>query len=396
MLNILWTYLVYGKRFCGVEHLHDTMNSIVLIKSKKEINIAASLDDMSIEILSKHLPKRQHISLIINTNKVLSKTIEHQTTDSEKLVYKAFPNINLAEFYYEILSQNNTHFINVCRKDYINTLIESYAKHQLMILNLSLGNFGVNNLVNYVLEKDIYSTNAKISIESNRVTKIDKGLVLNANYNINGVEVNNQQLLSFSGALQAILKTSSTKTNFSNEKMGWITAYKQSRFFHQFLKFGGLFILGLLFINFLTFNHYFKTVNELEYVSKINQTTKDQILVLNESVSKKKIMVENLFKTKGSKSSFYSSSIVSSLPKTVLLSSYNYQPLLRPIKKEARIELHKNSILISGTSNDSDHFSEWIYRLEEMAWIEKVAISDYRNTTPKNSEFIISIAIKND
>ena len=74
MLNILWTYLVYGKRFCGVEHLHDTMNSIVLIKSKKEINIAASLDVLSIEILAKHLPKRQHVSLIINTNKVLSNT----------------------------------------------------------------------------------------------------------------------------------------------------------------------------------------------------------------------------------------------------------------------------------------------------------------------------------
>jgi hypothetical protein len=396
MLNILWTYLVYGKRFCGVEHLSGSMNATVLIKSKKEINIADSLDVLSIELLAKHLPKLQHVSLIINTNKVLSKTVEHQTSDAEKLVYNAFPNINLSEFYYEILSENNTHFINVCRKDYINNLVDSYAKHQLMILNLSLGNFGVNNVVNYVLDKEIYSTNAKISIEKNQIIKIEKGSVLDSNYNINGVKVNNQQLLSFSGALQAILKTSLTKTNFSNEKMGWINSYKQSRFFYQFLKFGGLFILVGLFINFLVFNHYFESVKELEYVSKINQTSKDLTVVLRESVSKKEIMLESLFKSKGSKSSFYTNSIVSSLPKTILLLSYNYQPLLRPIKKGNNIELNKRSILISGTSNNSTHFSEWIYRLEEMAWIEKVTISDYRNTTIKNSEFIISISIKND
>ena len=98
MLNTFWTYLQYGKRFCGVEHStqneSEILNATVLLQSKKELNISVSLNENTVEGLSKHLPKHQHIVLIINNEKVLSKTIENEQSDALKLVYSAFPNPN--------------------------------------------------------------------------------------------------------------------------------------------------------------------------------------------------------------------------------------------------------------------------------------------------------------
>ena len=222
MLNTIWTYLQYGKHFCGVElsthNQTEILNATVLLQSKKELNISASFKDNTIENLSKHLPKHQHIVLIVNNDKVLSKTIENKQTDALKLVYSAFPNINLEDFYFEVLSQKNSHFINICRKDYINTLVETYAKHQLLILNISLGNHSLSNLMEFIQEETIYSSNAKITLENDDIIQIEKGAVVSENYDINGSSVTNHQLLSFSGALQPILKNSNTETNFSTEK----------------------------------------------------------------------------------------------------------------------------------------------------------------------------------
>jgi hypothetical protein len=400
MLNTIWTYLQYGKHFCGVElsthNQTEILNATVLLQSKKELNISASFKDNTIENLSKHLPKHQHIVLIVNNDKVLSKTIENKPTDSLKLVYSAFPNINLEDFYFEVLSQKNSHFINICRKDYINTLVETYAKHQLLILNISLGNHSLSNLMEFIQEETIYSSNAKITLENDDIIQIEKGAVVSENYDINGSSVTNHQLLSFSGALQPILKNSNTDTNFSTEKKHLEDSYKQTRFYNLFIKFGGLFILGLLLINFFFFNHHFDSVNELEQVSEINQVTKKQIIILNETVSKKQKMVDDLLKSNGSKSSFYSHTIIESLPETILLSDYHYQPLLRRIKEDAPIQLSKDHILVSGSCIKSSDFSEWINHLEKMGWIAKVAIVEYRNTSSKKSEFKVSILIRND
>jgi hypothetical protein len=400
MLNTFWTYLQYGKRFCGVEHStqneSEILNATVLLQSKKELNISVSLNENTVEGLSKHLPKHQHIVLIINNEKVLSKTIENEQSDALKLVYSAFPNINLKDFYYEVLSQKSTHFINICRKDYVNSLIEDYSKHQLSIINISLGNHSLVNLVDFIQGSKIYSSNAEIIVQNKSILQIKKGSVSQENYDLNGISVNNQQLLSFSGALQTILKNNVSKTNFSSHKKHLIDAFRHTRFFNEFLKLGGLFILGVLLMNFMFFNHYFNNVNELKQVSEINQTTKNQIFILNESVSKKQKMVNDLLKSNASKSSFYSHTIIQSLPKTILLSAYNYQPLLRRIKEGTEIELNEHTILVSGTSNESAGFSEWVNRLEKINWIEKVSINDYRNTRSKRSEFKISISIKND
>jgi len=396
MFDTFLTYLIFGNLFCGVEHSTnqdgDVIYGTVLKRSKKELHIASSFEARSIKEASNELSKNQHITLVVNNDKVLNKSIKSEQKEASKLVYKAFPNINIEEFYYEILTQENTHFISLCRKVYIDKIIEDYAQLRLSVINITLGNNLIGTLISFINETEVYSSSSKVFWDNNQIVQIEEGTE-HAEYNINGLKVSSSHLLSFSGALQSVLNNSETQTNFFKEKQKLNDTFKQTRFFNVLLKFGGLFVLGLLLINFFFFNHFFNKVNELNQLSEINQSTKAQILKLDEVVSKKQKMVDDLLKGNGSKSSFYSNAIIQSLPNTVLLSEFNYQPLVMRIKEGEDIVLEEHSIIVSGESNESESFSNWIAQLETRDWVNKIDIVDYGAVDSNTSEFKIKILL---
>ena len=400
MLNRFLTYLKLGNSFCGVEHSSKNGADIIygtqLKQSKSELNIESSFEKKTIEDVSNKLANNQHLNLVINNDKVLSKSIESDQQDALKLVYKGFPNVNLNDFYFEVLSQKNNHFISLCRKDYVDNIIEDYEKHKISVINFSLGNNLIETIKDFIKEDGVFSSNSKVQLKNNQIVQIEKDEVTTKNYVINGLNISNSHLLSVSGTLQPILNNQTTQTNFLEEKNRLINEFKQTRFFNQFIKLGGLFILGLLLVNFFFFNHYFNKVNELKQVSEINQTTKSQIIKLNESVSKKQKMVNDLLKSNGSKTSFYSNQIIQSLPSTILLSEFNYQPLIKRIKSEKEIELKNNIITVSGTSAESKVFSSWINQLEQQNWITKIDIIDYGSTSSNTSDFKIKIVLADE
>lgn len=400
MRDRILKYLNYGNRFCAIEHTinhgQERINVTLLRQSKKELVIDDAFYCDSLDAIEKKLPKHQHFHLVLNNEKVLVKTIESEQHDALKLVYKAFPNIHLEEFYYEVLSQANHHYIALCRRDYVEEIIDKYRLLNRSVINVSLGNILVSGISNFINQDAIYSSNAKIKFENNKIVQMVKTDTISETYDINGLAITNQQLLSFSGALQSVLGEGNTQTNFSERLIKLKDDYKHTRFFNLFLKFAGLFTLGLLLVNFLVFNHYFNKVGELRQLSEVNQSTKNQILKLDEVVSKKQKMVDDLLKSSGSKSSYYANAVIQSLPNSILLSSFNYQPLLKRIKREKDIELKEGALIIEGASNNSEEFSSWISTLEHEEWITNVAILDYGSKSSKKSDFKIEINLKDD
>jgi len=400
MRDQILKYLNYGNYFCGAEHTIKTGKDTVIItllrQSKNELFVNASFEVSNLDDTLKKISKGQHINLIINNDNVLAKVIESDQQEPLKLVYKAFPNINLEDFYYEVLSETNTHYIALCRRDYVEVVIGKYSALKLSVINISLGNTLVGGISDFINQNKIFTSNAKISIENNQIHQFESTDIASEIYNINGLNINNQQLLSFSGALGSILVNNKAQTNFSERLRELKYDFKHTRFFNLFLKGGGLFILSLLLINFFFFNHYFNKTNELRQLSEVNQLTKNQVLELDKTVSKKQKMVEDLLKTSGSKSSFYASEVVNSLPNSILLNEFNYQPLFKRIKAKKEIEQKENIIEVAGGSNVSEAFSNWISDLEREKWISKIEILDYGRNSSKFSDFKIEIKLKDD
>ncbi|MCD2257587.1 hypothetical protein [Psychroserpens luteolus] len=397
MLSKIWTYLQYGNRFCGIEHTNnDSIIVSVLKQSKKELDLDSGFEAKTIEEVSKTLQKNQHATLVVNNENVLSKTIESEQKDISKLVFKAFPNINIEDFYIEIISEGSSHFISICRQDYVDGLIASYSEKNIHIITVSLGNSLISSIKPFLKTNRVQTSNAHIAVANTQITEITKDATEDKSYDINGLNVSSRHLLSFSGALQTILKSDTTITNYEQKNNDLHNGFKQVQFFNQFLKFAGLFILSILLINFFVFNHYFNQVNDLKQISEVNASTKQHIVDLDASVAKKQKMVDDLLKSNGSKTSFYANRVMLSLPQTVLLSEFNFQPLNKRIKANKPIDLNTDIISISGSSSDSEAFSNWVSQLEDISWIEKVDIVNYESATSKVSDFKLKIVLTND
>ncbi|WP_046758574.1 hypothetical protein [Kordia jejudonensis] len=398
MIQKLKTYLLFGNTYCGIEHHGEsTIEAILLEKKKDKLELSESLHADTIEAIADALPKKQHAFLVINNNEVLSKHIESTTQDSKQLLYNAFPSVSINEFYYEIHSTGNHHLIAICRKSYVDELIETYQKNNINSIGFSLGQ-SMNAVISNFIKDTSYSTsNALLTKENDCITNIDfKENIPEKSYDINGLEVKNTQLLAVAGALAYILKSQQTTTNFEETTFGLQKGFKEKRFFSQFFMFGIGCILTLLLVNFFVFNSYFQEVEIMKETSQVNVMQKDKLLQLKASTDEKQKTVDDILKNATSRSSYYIDHISTALPRTIQLAELTYQPVTKRIKKNVPVQLQKNTLLIAGISTDSDIFSNWIQILENMDWISKVTVV-INGTTAKNVvDFSLKIQINNE
>lgn len=402
MLQGLKQHIIYGKHLCGIEHTQKKGAPLIigtlLKRVKKELRSEHNFEVTTIEAVVEALPKNQHALLVINDQNVITKVTEGDAVDLVKLVYKSFPNIHLDDFYFEVLTQGRKHFVSLCRKTHIDAIIAQYAKHQIHILGVSLGNALMATVASFMDDSQVRSSNARIDLNNHLIEALDMSDASEAidYYEINGLKVSNTGVLSFSAALEPVLHANDTRGNFETTEHQLKEAYKQQRFFTQFLKFAGVFVLVLLLINFLIFNHYFNKVNELTELSQLNTATKERVVAQQSIVSKKEKIVDDLLKSRDSKTALYSNEIMHLLPNTIQLTTFSYQPLTRRIKADKPISIDDHKLRISGHSTDAQQFSTWMYQLEQLPWVQKVAIESYGSSSKTKSEFSIKLSINHD
>jgi Tfp pilus assembly protein PilN len=395
MIDKLKTYFLYGNTYCGIEHnSQQTIEVLVLQKRKGEVEIGDAFSAKTIEETVKKLPKKQHVFLIVNNDAVLSKSIESNEKQSKRLLYEAFPNLKINDFYYEIQSNGSFHHIAICRKSTVNTLLEAYKKHTINIIGFSLGN-GMTAIVNDFMEESSYNTsNALLAQENNQITEISLvDDVLKRSYILNGLELKNTQLLTFGGVLSYMLKSKKTISNFEAEEVKFIQDFQQKRFFSQFLLFGLGFFLVLLLVNFFLFNSYYNAVESMKQTASLNSSQKEKLLKLKAVTDEKQKMVDDILKNSSSKSSYYIDRIANLLPNTIQLAELTYQPITKRIKKNKPISLLQNELYISGISTDSDAFSDWIQTLENIEWIVNVTVVNYSSQSKSVTEFSLKIQL---
>ena len=395
------SYIKFGNRFYGLEQTQlngkDKYYGIVLKKAQKQLNIDASFKTDDLDDIKTHIPKGKPIVLVINTSSVLTKKVQSKTNDSLKLVHMAFPNIKVEDFYYETISQGKNHFVSICRKTYVHELLNSYALKNITILDFTLGNLVSSLVTSLVDSENIQTSNTSISLEDALITDITiKEIQEETAYNINGLDIENKQLLSFAAALNLVIKDQNIQSSFIDTKKELNDTFKQKQFANQFLKVGLSILFTALLINFLFFNHYYNEVNALRETTQILEASKTKLLNLNEKVQKTEKMVNDVLKSSASKSSFYVDIIISYLPESILLQELNYQPLIKRIKEDKPIENFKNTILISGKTNKPILFSQWITQLESINWISSVNILNFEDTSKLSSDFTIKLNMTYD
>lgn len=395
MLKYLKTYLKFKNTFCGIEIAQNCLIVTVLKKKENELKVHKQVTVKSLDEIISIIPKQQAVILTVNNDKVITKTVDGIFKSDINAVNKAFPNINLNDFYYEVLKYSSRSFISICRKDYVESIIQSYTGKNLNVIDFKIGNLNLLNISNYIEDEIINSTNFTLKFKNNILNSIEPktDVSISNDYNINGIMADSKYLLSLSAAIQLILGENLLLNNFEARQLSLNDSFIQKRFFSV----GLIVILSCLLLtiatNIFLQRHYSNKSEYLLGLSHINKNNKNTLLKLSENTSKKEKLVDDLLKSESSKSSFYINAIISNIPSSISLTEINFQPLNKRIKANQNIEINNNTILVSGTTNNSDLFSDWLSDLNAYEWTKKVDVTNYKSLDNRKSQFLISVSI---
>ncbi|TSE06684.1 hypothetical protein [Aquimarina algiphila] len=399
MANLLSSYNPIGKTLVSVEYSVQEGKPILfgleLVQKKGELDINQTFTLKQPEELSK-FSKTTHLSLVITDDYVLSKEVQQTGTDAE-IVAEAFPNLNLNDFYYQILRSTNSSFIAVCRKEYVETCIEQFQKAGNTITTIALGVLKMTALSGYAQGETLKSYTAEVGFSNEELISIvSKREHIEQQYNIEGLTFPATHSLPLAIILDAVFNTDRISGNLETRNQELRKRYKETRFFKNTLQLGVGFLLITLLINFFVFNANYKKWQGLQEELQVYTTQKEQITKKQAEVSTKEALVQSILTTGFSKSSYYTDQIVQAQPATVLLTSFIYQPLTKPIRKNKYIEFRENIISIMGKSTDKTEFTAWLKIMENLPFVEAVTIIQYGLDKKNISDFEITLKIKPD
>jgi hypothetical protein len=386
-----------GSQFVGMElYCLDSEDGIAVLHIKKkadELLIENKEKRSSIDNLTNRPNKELPIFLTINNNQVIHKEIDTAEGIDTKLLHKAFPNIKLEDFYYQIWRLNQKSIIAICRKSYIEELLQQFKDLKLSITSISLGVCGLSQISDYVGSK-IINTNSQ-SID------IDKESILNSNqdslvktYDINGLEIQNTYLLGFCSVLQKIIpnKNLSGSVDLINEKL--YNNFYQNSFFRKGLRFMVFALLVILLINFFLFNFYYKKSIESSSDVLANKDMITQIKQVKQRLKEKEAKLKNSTNFFDSKSSFLVNELVKDLPNSILLNELVYHPLKKNIKIEEALVFESDVVTLSGITTNAKELTNWFEQIGTKSWVKSTDIVHFGKNENNQSIFTLQVNLK--
>lgn len=399
-MKSLVPYLVFGNRYCSIEHTVDADESTdihILTATKKngEFNIEKTFFNSSVETTATEIENNQHCFLNITGAQVLIKVTSTSGNDT-KVIGSAFPNVDLDDFYYQILKTSTQSFVALCRKDLIHSILKAYTKNNIEVIGCSLSFFSFQHLINVIKEEEIQLANYSLLISNNEIQgyqKVRSGEEVKE-YKIEDTFVQSNYLLPLAGLFSYDNPLPNIFSNLEelNEEL------RKEHFQKVVFRKGSLAGAGVLFlallINFFTFSGYHTEIQNLEELNAAEISQKQLYEQKLSVIKEKEKQVRNILDNSGSKSSFFLNRIIAGKPSSIIFQEFIYQPIQRQIKDREPIILTNNVVKLSGESTDETEFSAWVKELEQITWVEGVKVSDFSYKSGQTSNFSIEIKIE--
>ncbi len=385
--------LVYGNRFSSLEIAEDNrFYFLQVLKKKHEVNIFSQRSFDGVEDAVQKIKQVQHIHLIFNNEKVLSKMINDAQLADKLLFSKAFPNTKLSDFYFDIVRFNNSAFISIVRKQDVQSVITHIQNEGVIVSGFSIGNGSVFSNITIFSEGSVHTSNLHIELEENQPINIAAIKPVSKEILLGELKLESDYLLGFTTALQFYKGELKSKSNELLIKLH--QNFLQKRVFDIGIRFGlGILFVGLL-VNFLFFSSYSAESEKNKTELALNSAHKKQLISLNNLVEKKKLLVTSMESISDSRVTWLLNTLLSSVPSTVYLEKVAYQPKIKTQAENKPIIFTENQVVVKGTSVNDTKFTEWLQYLEEADWTAEVRDVDYGTGSSKENSFEFVVVIK--
>jgi len=383
MMTTLSRNTIYGRTYCALEHLgsvqKETIRFIRAKRRKGEIDIQEKQSFTTPDDITTYISGQQHAHLVINNYQVLYKSVDDSgTVPAEHIISLAFPNIVIEDFYFEIIKTPQKSYVFICRKSYIDGLILQYQAHKVFITGWTLG-VAPTVPVLPLIEKTsvIYSSTYMLIQEQQELIGIQFHEEENLHsYMLEELSISSRFLNVMGGLIIAFSPGAQTTASNSFEPQNDKRAlYVQHRLFTIGLPTAIVTLLLIFAVNAFYYSHYYKGVETLGQIADANVVQKKQLLLKDSIVSQKQKLFEDVIESASSSSSLFVDEIVQLMPEVILLEELYYHPLLRKKRPNKPLQLQLDALTVSGKTTHNDALTHWISEIEQLKFIENVAIN---------------------
>lgn len=402
MQNI-WEKIVYGSHMHTIAHIkgYSAQDGFECFINKAKKNKDSFENTASIHIKGEAIIRKakeiSHAHLILVSEQVLIKKVNaaNSTKNLSTQVNQAFPNLNLEEFYYQILNEGSFSYIAIVRKQYAESIINYYESLGIAIINLSLG-FSCASIIFPLIEKKsnekLYASPYILDFTGEQITDFTYERHSETIYYAIGTEqVQSSELINI-GAFTKYLEASEN-SNLDNLTHKLKQAFSQKKILVTGIPSGFAILFIILIINTLVFTSYYNKLESIRINQQQELTRLHQSQDLQKAIDSLKVQLSQIQPQSGLNPSKITNTIIAHIPEEIKLSRLAYQPLEKQIAPEKPLNLLSNSVIISGSTRDQTAITRLINNLETMKFTQEAILNNLQ-LNKGTYEFAINLRLE--
>ncbi|MDR1729765.1 MAG: hypothetical protein LBR52_03790 [Prevotellaceae bacterium] len=384
-------------------------NAVKLTRQKGSIHFAA-LEVSPVDGMTSNHPvnsqcgeisRKDPVCLILSGKGIIHRKITTgaQLPDAD-IIKQLIPNVNPDDFYIrkqEIDRQKEklTQIVSLARKSFIDKVIADLSGSFDFIVDVSISPFALDDILPVMQnENSLYYKNIHILLRENNI----EDFTVQAENQTQTLEIGSQPVDALLLPALGIGFSFLINPTGSHAPIEAIQRRNKEFLYRQKTQLTGKIslipVFIILIINFLVFDHFYKKTQEEQPQVAKQEELINKVKLLNETLAaKSKFLQQSGLLTKN-KISFYADRIANTIPDGITLTDWQFNPPADPNKKET-FTFKNGIIVISGISNQSAGFNEWIKELKSGEGIESASILGYDHDIKSNTAlFTIELTVQ--
>lgn len=296
----------------------------------------------------------------------------------DELLLQNLPAIDRNEFEIQFYPQRECDaFINIFRKDIVNSILESIKQTKAEIADIYLGYSFISDVIPLTSLFDRIITNeATIEITNSCIESVKTTMTeQDSTISIDGVSLNKSNVLSFSLCFVYLLN-SPRHYNYSGSN-DVLKGHLERNKLRILKRTAIASAFALCLINYLCFNHYFTQNKKLETELNLYEGKYQQINELLNSYEEKKHLIEEAGILNEDGLAKNIDKIAATIPKELVLTDWKINPITQNVEEDSLIKFDKNTLFIKGNCEKSLLVNEWIHVLKSQNFIKDVNLENF-------------------
>ncbi|CAM1359172.1 hypothetical protein [Tenacibaculum xiamenense] len=289
-------------------------------------------------------------------------------------------------------SSDDREFLALARKEEVDKIVKNFLDNGLFIIDIQIGSFSIGLFYKKsFFDKEFKTSYLSLVFDDEDCVKVEK---ISDSLVRTDLDEKKEINIALSSVYNHYYPSDKLISNYENS----IIFENKTESVHksELLFYGKIALIVIFIIIFLSFvvTKFFASQNE-KIESRLNYLIQEENLL--NKLNKEKTKKEEILRISGFLNSdgvsYWTNEIVKDIPRSVVLSELEVFTIKQKIKKNKKIDINGNLIVVKGSSFDENGFNDWIKVLTQKEKIFKIDIINYTQRKDQEVKFELNIQL---